>query len=315
MGMSQTPPPPSVVTPGNHDGVHAGHRALVAEAIELARGTEPRLRVLALTFHPHPMQLVAPERAPQMITTPGRRAELLRGAGADEVAVCAFDGAFAALSPEAFVTEVLMGKFGARAIVVGDDFRFGHRRAGDVAMLASLGAQHGLTVVELPKIVAHGEVISSSRVRSLLQRGDVGGAAELLTRVHDVTQTVVTGFQRGRTIGVPTANLAPDDALLPSDGVYAVAVRCLDQPALPLQFGTANLGVRPTLGAGRSLEVHIHDFRGDLYGQALRVGFIARLRDEQKFDGIDALRAQIAKDIAASRVVAAACTPELLTWM
>jgi riboflavin kinase/FMN adenylyltransferase len=250
-----------------------------------------------------------------MITSPARRAELLRGAGADDVAVCAFDGAFAALSPEAFVTEVLMGKFGARAIVVGDDFRFGHKRAGDVAMLASLGSQHGLTVVALPKIVAHGEVISSSRVRSLLLRGDVADAAELLTRVHDLTQTVVHGFQRGRTIGVPTANLATDDALLPADGVYAVAVRCVDQPTLPLRFGTANLGVRPTLGAGRSLEVHIHDFQGDLYGQTLRVGFIARLRDEQKFAGLEALRAQIVTDIAASRAVAAACAPELLAWM
>jgi riboflavin kinase/FMN adenylyltransferase len=307
-----------VVTPGNHDGVHAGHRCLVTEARRLSAEADPALRVVALTFHPHPMQLMAPERAPALLTTPDRRAELLRGAGADEVVIRPFDGEFAALSPEAFVTDVLMGQYGARAVVVGDDFRFGKNRAGDVATLEALGARLGLRVLAVPRIVEQGEPISSSRVRAALVAGDVERAASLLTRAHDVSGVVVTGDQRGRTIGVPTANLALGAVLVPADGVYAVAVRVLGSDGRPpsaLLYGTANLGVRPTVAAGRSLEIHIHDFDGDLYGRTLRVGFLARLREERKFPDLAALTAQIARDVAASRAVAASCKPELLAWM
>jgi riboflavin kinase/FMN adenylyltransferase len=319
MGMG---PPPTVVAPGNHDGVHLGHRALIETARRVAERSAPALRVAALTFDPHPLHFVAPDRAPPLLTTPGRRAQLLHGAGADFVRVRPFDDAFAALSPEAFVDEVLIGELGARAVVVGTDFRFGSNRAGDVELLHTLGIRYGLTTVTVSPVTLDGRLVSSSQVRAALAQGDVELAARMLTRVHDVTRRVVKGDARGRTIGFPTANLELEGLMPPADGVYAVSVRVLDDhesegppPAEGRRSGVANLGVRPTLGAGRSMEVHLLDFEGDLYGRELRVGFVARLRGEQKFSGIDALRAQIARDVEAGRRAIETCDPRLLTWI
>jgi riboflavin kinase/FMN adenylyltransferase len=320
MGMG---PPPTVVAPGNHDGVHLGHRALIETARRLAVRSTPPLRVAALTFDPHPLHFVAPDRAPPLLTTPERRAQLLRGAGADYVRVQPFDNAFSALSPEAFFDEVLLGELGARAVVVGTDFRFGAQRAGDVELLHTLGMRAGLTVVTVSPVTLDGQLVSSSQVRAALAQGEVELAARMLSRVHDVTRRVVRGDGRGRGIGFPTANLALEGLMTPADGVYAVSVRVLDghdegagpPDAAERRLGVANLGVRPTLGAGRSLEVHLLDFEGDLYGRELRVGFVKRLRGEQKFPGIDALRAQIARDVEAGRHALEACDPELLTWI
>ncbi len=285
---------PACVVPGNHDGVHRGHRALIDAARAWA---SPRgLRVVALTFDPHPLRLLAPERAPATLTTMTRRVELLRGAGCDAVLVARFDADFAAQSPEAFVDDVLVRDLGARGVVLGPDFRFGARRAGDRALLASLGDARGFAVVPVAPLCDDAGPVSSSRVRALLREGDVAGAVGLLGRVHDVDGEVVRGDQRGRTLGFPTANLRPPDVLLPADGVYAVVARRLDAPGAPLLGGVANLGVRPTLGAGRSVEVHLFDWHGDLYGAPLRVGFVARLREERRFGGLDALVAQIRKD-------------------
>lgn len=306
----------SVVTPGNHDGVHLGHRALVQAARQLAERHSPRLEVVALTFDPHPLHFVAPERAPALLTSPERRAELLRGAGADRVVVRPFDAAFARLSPEEFVDDVLRRDLRAQAVVVGNDFRFGAQRAGDVGLLRTLLSSTQGEVVTVPPVTLEGEVVSSSHVRAALARGDVGLAARMLTRVHDVTRTVITGAQRGRTIGFPTANLETAGLMTPADGVYAVVARLLDgDPTGALLHGVANLGVRPTVGAGRSLEVHLLNFAGDLYGKSLRVGFVARLRAEQKFESLEALRAQIARDVEAGHAALAQCDRSLLAWV
>jgi riboflavin kinase / FMN adenylyltransferase len=317
----ENPRPGTVVTPGNHDGVHLGHRALVDEARRVADESPPPLRVVALTFDPHPLQFVAPERAPALLTTVERRAELLRDAGADEVVVQRFDRAFSELSPEAFVDRILVGELRARAVVVGADFRFGAQRAGDVAMLDRLAAERGMGVTIVQPVTLDGVTVSSSEVRAAVSRGEVEQAARMLTRVHELTRGVLHGAKRGRTIGFPTANLELTGLLAPADGVYAVAVRILDddasQPSFSSvrHFGVANLGVRPTVAGGRSLEVHLLDFEGDLYERSVRVGFVARLRGETKFPDLAALRAQIARDVEAGRRVLAACDPRLLRWI
>ncbi len=320
---------PSIVAPGNYDGVHLGHRALVATARELAvkasGSTQEQhderaapLRVIALTFDPHPLHFVAPERAPPLLTDVARRSELLRAAGADQVVVQRFDRAFSLLSPEEFVDEILIAQLGACGVVVGRDFRFGAQRAGDVALLERLGAARGLRVATVAPVMLDDEPVSSSQIRSTLARGDVERAARMLTRVHDLTRRVVRGAQRGRTIGFPTANLELSGLLAPADGVYAVAVRVLDGDSsltAARYQGVANLGVRPTVQGGRSMEVHVLDFDGDLYDRQLRIGFVARLRGEQKFPDLAALRAQIARDVEAGRAALAACDPRLLAWM
>jgi len=313
---------PAVVTPGNYDGVHLGHRALVATARRVADASGTPMRVVALTFDPHPLHFIAPDRAPPLLTTVARRTELLRSAGADAVAVQRFDQAFSVLSPEAFVSDVLVGGLGARAVVVGADFHFGAGRAGDVALLERLGLQHGMHITTVAPVTLDGELVSSSHVRAALVRGDVERAASMLTRVHDLTRAVVQGHQRGRTIGFPTANLELSGLLAPADGVYAVSVRVVDDPDQPRDAsageryaGVANLGVRPTMNGGRSLEVHLLDFQGDLYGRFLRVGFVARLRGETKFPDLSALRAQIARDVEAGRRALDACDPRLVEWI
>ncbi|MEO0325443.1 MAG: riboflavin kinase, partial [Myxococcota bacterium] len=219
----------SVVTPGNFDGVHRGHQALVARA--KARASERSARAVALFFDPHPRAFFARDAAAPLLTTPARRAELLEGRGADHVDVRTFDAAFAALTPEAFAEEVLVRAHRAAAVVVGPDFRFGHRRAGDVELLRRLGRTHGFEVETVDPVEAEGAVVSSTRVRGCLAEGDVAEAAALLGRVHDVAGEVRRGDQRGRTLGFPTANLdlgrgaGSVGGLPPADGVYAVVAR------------------------------------------------------------------------------------------
>jgi riboflavin kinase / FMN adenylyltransferase len=283
--------------------VHVGHRALLDEARRHAGVAG--LGVVALTFDPHPLALLAPQRAPVPLTTVARRIELLRAAGADEVVVARFDAGYAAQSAEGFVDDVLVGQLRARVVVVGPDFRFGAGRAGTLEQLRALGVERGFEVAEVGPVTVEGiGRVSSTQVRDALRAGELERATQMLGRVHDVDGTVVLGHQRGRTLGFPTANLDCDPVLLPADGVYAVVARVLDAPGAapgPLLRGVANLGARPTFAAGRSVEAHLFDFESDLYGRRLRVGFVARLRGEQKFDGVDALRAQIALDAGAAR--------------
>ena len=285
---------PCVVVPGNYDGVHRGHRALLRAAREA--GTEA-LPVVALTFDPHPARVLAPAQAPAQLTTLTRRIELLNGCGADEVRVQRFDRAFASLEPERFARQLLRDGLKARLVVVGPDFRFGAGRAGTAEVLRGLGDRLGFSVLPVPSIRAHGLTVSSSAIRDAIARSDLALATRMLGRHHDVTGTVVEGNKRGRDLGFPTANVVPEPVLLPPDGVYAVLAQRLSPGPGPVLPAVANLGLRPTFKAGRSLEVHLLDFDQDLYGCPLRVAFVEYLRAEQRFDGVQSLRAQIRKDV------------------
>jgi riboflavin kinase / FMN adenylyltransferase len=302
---------PWVITPGNHDGVHLGHRALLRTARRLADRHGYGTR--ALTFEPHPAALIDPERAPEKLTLQPRRAELLRGAGADSVVVQPFTPEFAAVAPEAFV-EWLLAQ-GARGIVVGPDFRFGAQRQGDVALLSRLAPQRGFEVVIEEPVLLHGQRVSSTAIREALRKGDVVAAHRMLGRYHEVSGVVVKGDQRGRTIGFPTANLQAEPVMPPNDGVYAVVVRDLGASDRVVQLGIANLGTRPTFAAGRSLEVYLFDFDRDIYGAQLRVGFVERVRGERRFSGVEELRAQIERDCEQARQLLAARDTELEAWI
>jgi riboflavin kinase / FMN adenylyltransferase len=298
---------PAVIAPGNLDGVHLGHRALLQAARRhaTARGWQTR----ALTFDPHPSAVVDPAHAPAMLTAHPRRAELLRAVGADDVILQPFTPAFAALSPDEFIA--WLGSLGARGLVVGPDFRFGQKRAGDVALLQARGAERGFFVHVEPPVRLDGVRVSSSAIRDALQAGDVELAARMLGRAHELSGTVIEGDRRGRTLGFPTANLQAEPVLAPSDGVYAVVAR-VGSRVVP---AVANLGLRPTFGAGRSVEVHLFDFAQDIYGQALRVAFVGRVRGVAKFSGVAELTAQITKDCASARAIIERCEPEWLKWI
>jgi riboflavin kinase/FMN adenylyltransferase len=295
-------PARSVVVPGNHDGVHIGHQALFAHARSIAAAEG--LVVVALTFDPHPLRELAPDRAPMPLTTIARRVALLEAAGADRVEIARFDAAYAAQTAEEWVDAQLVRALAARALIVGPDFRFGRDRGGDLARLEELGRERGFVVDVAPEVrlPGTGERVSSTAVRSALMRGDVTHATALLGRPHSVDGVVVEGHKRGRTIGFPTANLAPDAILLPLDGVYAVRAQLADGS---VRDGVANLGTRPTFAAGRSLEAHLFDFDGDLYGTRVSLAFVARIRDEQKFSGPEALVAQIRRDAETARALLA----------
>jgi len=303
----------SIVAPGNHDGVHLGHRALVSRARELAQ--RGGLSTTALFFYPNAAAILMPERAPAVLTSPERRTELLLEAGADQVEIQPFDREFAELSPQAFVEKVLIERLRCRGLVVGEDFRFGKRRAGDVKLLRELGRQLGFEVEVLPKLEYRSEAVSSSRIRRALEAGRVEDACAMLGRIHEIEGVVVRGDARGRTIGFPTANLAHVEVLMPGDGVYAVLMRRVDQEDAPRLLGVANLGTRPTFEAGRSSEGHVLDFDGDLYGARVRVGFVAKLRPEQRFDGVEALVAQLGRDVTAGRERLQAISESEARWI
>jgi riboflavin kinase / FMN adenylyltransferase len=294
---------PSVITPGNHDGVHLGHRALLNTA--KIHGAKQGLRTVALTFDPHPTQLLAPDKVPPLLTTIARRCELLKNAGADEVIVQHFGEKFAALSPEDFMRKWLIESLDARALVVGPNFGFGKKRSGNIETLRELGKKYGCDVLVVEPIRNGGEIVSSSAIRRAIIDGDLDKATRFLDRFHDVSARVVEGDKRGRTLGFPTANLECTPALLPvllpPDGVYAVVARQLVPPSKEILFGVANIGVRPTFQAGRSVEVHFFDFDKNLYGIELRVGFVRRIRKERTFENSDELRKQIQADALLAR--------------
>lgn len=305
---------PSVVTPGNHDGVHLGHRALIdaAKRTAEAHGWE----TLAMCFDPHPTAVLAPDRAPLLITSMERRVELLRGAGCDDVVVLPFDDEFARTSPGQFVERVLLEACHARGVVVGPDFHFGHKRSGNVQTLRSWGEREGFTVELVDPVMFKGESVSSTRIRKILSEdGNVEDAAAMMTRFHEIAGSVVPGDRRGRQIGFPTANLDVEPLQLPKDGVYAVVARLLDPSSPELLHGVANLGNRPTFAAGRAVEVHLLGFDGELYGKRLRIGFVARLRGEMKFDGLEALRQQIDRDCEQAKIALQQTSLELARWI
>ncbi len=289
---------------GNFDGVHRGHGALIARARELAApgGGE----AVVLSFDPHPVQVLAPHVAPTMITTLARKLELLATAGADAVIVEPFTPALAALTADAFVDEVLAGACGVRHVVVGGDFTYGKGRGGNIDTLAAAGARHGFEVAVVAPVTVDGELASSTRVRGYLRGGDLARATALLGRPYDVDGVVVRGASRGKGLGIPTANVHTDGDLLARSGIYAVTLaHPTDGRPLP---AVASLGTNPTFvdGGALVLEVHVLDFDEDLYDRRVRVGFIGRLRDEARFDSVEALLAQIHADIAAARALFAA---------
>jgi riboflavin kinase/FMN adenylyltransferase len=257
-----------------------------------------------VTFDRHPAEVVRPESAPRLLTDLAQKLELLADTGLDTTVVVHFDEERAHESPEDFVGEVLVGLLGARAVVVGEDFHFGRNRRGNVALLGELGRQLGFEVHAIGLIAVPGieEPVSSTAIRRALAGGDVERATTLLGRPHELRGTVTAGDRRGRELGFPTANVAaPPEILVPADGIYAGWYVRDGGPAFPAAI---SVGRRPTFHAdGPSLvEAHVLDFDGDLYGEAARVRFVARLRDELRFDSVDALVAQMARDVEATRV-------------
>lgn len=294
--------------------MHLGHRALVdaAKRTADAHGWE----TLAMCFDPHPTAVLAPERAPLLITSMERRVEILRGAGCDDVVVLPFNDEFARTTPGRFVERVLLDACHAKAVVVGPDFHFGHKRSGNVGTLRQWGKREGFTVELVEPVMFKGESVSSTRIRRILSEdGNVEDAALMMARLHEISGRVIAGDRRGRQIGFPTANLEVEMLQRPKDGVYAVVARILDDPDAPRLDGVANLGERPTFEAGHAVEVHLLGFDGDLYGKRMRIGFAARLRGEMKFDGPQALRRQIERDCDQAKNALQHVSPELARWI
>jgi riboflavin kinase/FMN adenylyltransferase len=302
-GLSALDPPlaRSVLTIGNFDGVHLGHQQLLAQAGLLAANADDP--VVVLTFEPHPLTIVAPHKAPPRLTTAEEKSRLLLAAGADLVVEAVSERELLGLEPERFVEEVILAKFHPSHIVEGPSFGFGKARRGTPELLQQLGRRHGFEVHILQPVsleVDRGEtvLVSSSLVRRLVAEGKVHRAALCLGRPYAVSGEVVRGHQRGRSIGFPTANVAVADVLIPGDGVYS-ARAIVDGAAHP---AAVSIGVTPTFGDGRrQVEAYLLDFAGDLYGRTMRLEFSRFLRGQEKFASVDALKAQLAADVAAVR--------------
>jgi riboflavin kinase / FMN adenylyltransferase len=296
-GHSRSVPSPVVLAIGNFDGVHRGHAALLGRLTAMAR--DLALPPTILTFEPHPREFFAPDSAPARLTTLREKLELLADLGVAQAMVCPFNAAFAALSAEQFVEAVLCRGLQLRHLIIGDDFRFGHGRQGDFALLQAAGQRFGFGVEAMHSVVVDGERVSSSGVRRALAGGDMTHAARLLGRPYAMDGQVSHGDKIGRQLGFATANIRIKHNPLPMSGVFAVEVGGLGERSLP---GVANLGIRPTVGGTRPLlEVHLFDFDRDIYGAHISVRFVQKLRDEQRFPNLDALKAQIAADAAAAR--------------
>jgi riboflavin kinase / FMN adenylyltransferase len=295
----------TAVTIGAYDGVHLGHRTVISQVRELAaaRGLETAV----VTFDRHPASVVRPESAPLLLTDLEQRLELLATTGVDYTLVLHFDEARSKEPADEFVTDVLVEHLNARVVVVGDDFHFGHRRQGNVELLREMGVISGFDVIGLDLVdvegnPADGESVSSTAIRAALQAGRLDEATRMLGRLHEVRGIVVGGDKRARDLGFPTANVAvPDEICLPADGIYAGWYLRPDDVARPAAL---SLGRRPTFyeSADTSLlEAHLLDFDGDLYGEPARVQFQARLRDELKFDSVEALIEQMSRDCRQAR--------------
>ena len=296
-------PPPRwhnpVLALGNFDGLHRGHAKIVDRVRRRAgeRGGTPAV----MTFDPHPPRVVRPDKAPPTLMTTEQRLEALTRAGMQGVAVVRFTRELSQWGPEQFVRAVLVEWLHVAEVWVGANFLFGHDRAGNFSMLRSLGARYGFRTEKIDPVRYKDFVVSSTRIRRLISEGRVDEASALLGHPYSIDGTVVAGDQRGRQIGFPTANMASENELIPPNGVYAAIVR-LDGVIYP---AVTNVGVRPTFGDSTQtmIEAHLIDANRDLYGQTLRLGFIQRMRDERRFDGIDALKTQIAADVAKARTL------------
>jgi riboflavin kinase/FMN adenylyltransferase len=291
----------SVVTIGVFDGVHRGHQALVGQAVR--RAADRGVRSVVVTFDPHPAQVLRPGGPPPVLTTLRRKADLIETLGVDGLCVLPFTTEFSQLGPEEFVHGVLAEHLHAAEVVVGENFRFGYKAAGDVATLAEIGSRHGFSVSGVPLVTSGGTTFSSTYIRGCIADGDVEGAAEALGRDHRVEGVVVRGDSRGRELGYPTANLALDPyTAVPADGVYAGRL-VRDTPAGPVALPAAiSVGTNPTFdGRERRVEAYVLDFDGDLYDQPVAVEFVSRLRGMERFGTVEELVKQMADDVRLTR--------------
>ena len=288
-----------VATVGNFDGIHRGQRAILDEVV--ARARRRGAPATMITFDPHPLKVLRPRDAPPLLTTPAQKERLVEAAGVDVLVVLAFDAELAARPAEEFVRRFLVARLGVQELLVGEGFRFGRRREGDVALLRRLGGELGFACEPAEEVAWEGERISSSRIREALLEGRVEEAAAMLGRPYELRGEVLRGDRMGQKLGWPTINLRPANELIPRDGVYAARVEI---ERLPGVFDAAtNIGTRPTVYENfhRVVESHILDFRSDVYGRQVRLRFHKRLRDERIFPSIMDLSAQIGRDVETTR--------------
>jgi riboflavin kinase/FMN adenylyltransferase len=293
-----------VVTVGNFDGLHVGHRAIIDTVVERARqlGGE----AVVYTFEPHPRKVLQPDRAPRRLTTIAQKVELLTQTGVDTVILEPFTPEFAKIPAEVFIREILYGKIRPVELYVGYDFHFGRERGGSMRLLAELGPKLGFSVTIIPEVSVDAGDVNSTRIRQMLYKGRVEEAFAMLGRSYTIQGRVVPGDRRGHEIGFPTANIEPENEILPAAGVYAGRLRFLDKgdPPRGSEYpAVTNVGVRPTFGDEQRLvaEAHLLDFEGDVYGRQVELSFTHHLRDERRFTGVAALREQIAKDVEEGR--------------
>lgn len=287
---------PTIATLGNFDGVHIGHREIFRNVVRKAR--EAGGTAVVVTFVPHPLKVLMPERAPRLLNTYAEKERLIAASCIDLLVQVPFDKKIASCPAPEFVKRVLVEGLQVRHLIVGYDYAFGYKRSGDVELLKSLGEDHGFTVETVQPVCHDGEVFSSTRVRHCLAAGDVAGAVPLLGRHFTLEGEVIRGASRGHRLGFPTANLATEKEILPRPGVYAVKAK-LDERYFD---AVMNIGFNPTFGLERiSLEVHLLDFDEEIYGRQLRVYFVERLRDEMVFSSLEELVAQIDRDVTAAR--------------
>jgi riboflavin kinase/FMN adenylyltransferase len=288
----------TVVTMGNFDGIHLGHQALVSNAVTEAR--QWRTESMVFTFEPHPLKLLAPERAPQMIVTHQDKMDMLEALGVDAVIVQTFDRDFANIEAEDFVRRYLVERLNLSKIWLGRDLRFGRARQGDAEDLIRWGSELGFSVGIVEPILVQGKRISSSRIRQLIQQGRVDEVQPMLGRYYFLSGTVVMGHRRGRNIGFPTANLAAATELLPQDGIYATILEFQGRRWLSV----SSVGHNPTFGEGsHTIEAYILDFAQDIYGEPVKLSFVQRIREERKFAQIEDLVTQIDQDVLTARAI------------
>ncbi len=288
---------PVILAAGVFDGLHLGHRAVIERAIADARGAGGT--PVVVTFEPHPAAVLRPEQAPSLLTSTRHKLRLLADAGIAHALVLDFTPEFAAQPPEVFIRALVDACHPLREICVGEDWAFGRARSGNLALLTKLGKESGFTAAGVPAVEVNGRAVSSTAIRAAVEAGELDVAEGLLGREFSVLGKVIEGRRLGRTLGFPTANVQPESEQLPRNGVYSVRA-VLDGES---HAGIANVGVRPTVSTAeqRLVEVHLFDFSGEIYGSDIEVAFQRFIRPEQKFSGVEALREQIARDVAAVR--------------
>jgi riboflavin kinase / FMN adenylyltransferase len=282
---------------GVFDGVHLGHQQIIRQTVSDARQHDSA--AVVVTFDKHPASIVAPDRVPPLIYSEAQKLRTIESLGVDTLLLLRFDRAFSQQSGETFIRELARGLGRIQSVCVGADFVFGHKRSGNVALLQKLGVELGFTVHGVAAVSLDGRIVSSTRIREAVRAGDFDAAGQMLGRAYSIAGKVIHGDQLGQRLGFPTANLNTTGLLLPPDGVYAAHTSVGGQT----HRAVLNIGQRPTVDQNTQIrvEVHLLDFTGELYGQELEVAFIAKLREEQKFDSLDELKAQITRDVAKAR--------------